>query len=59
MIDCKIFHTYQGTGVAVVTTSYRVFVINNIEDPRIRKMAEVPGEITWLCEVGLVCYIVC
>lgn len=45
IIDCKTFTTEQGTGVAVMTTAYRIFVVNNVEspDPRIRRLAEVPG----------------
>jgi len=46
IIDCKTFTTeHSTTGVAVMTTAFRIFVINNVEsaDPRIRRMAEIPG----------------
>jgi len=45
IVDCQTFTTEQGTGVAVMTTAFRIFVINNVEssDPRIRRMAEIPG----------------
>lgn len=43
VIDCKIFSSYQGTGIAVLTSTYRVFIINSVDDPRIRRLAEVPG----------------
>lgn len=42
-IECKIFNSYNGTGIAILTSTYRIFVINNVDDPRVRKMAEVPG----------------
>ncbi|KAG1669934.1 Vacuolar protein sorting-associated protein 16 [Nymphon striatum] len=43
ILDCKIFHHNQRTGIAVLTSSYRVFVVNNINEPKIRRMAEIPG----------------
>ncbi|XP_074657658.1 vacuolar protein sorting-associated protein 16 homolog [Tubulanus polymorphus] len=43
VIDCKFFNSYNGTGLAVITANYRIFVVNNIDDPRIRKMADIPG----------------
>ena len=44
VIDCKIFSSYQGTGIAVLTSTCRVFIINSVDDPRIRRLAEVPGK---------------
>ena len=43
MIECKIFSSYSGTGITCVTSTYRMFVINNVEDPRVRRLAEIPG----------------
>ena len=44
IIQCHIFNTFSGgTGVAVLTSSYRIFVVNNIDDPRLRRLAEVQG----------------
>ncbi|XP_071101576.1 vacuolar protein sorting-associated protein 16 homolog [Haliotis cracherodii] len=43
LLDCKIFNSFQGTGIAVMTTAFRIFLITNAEDPRVRKLAEVPG----------------
>ena len=40
----KIFNSYNGTGIAILTSAYRIFVVNNVDDPRIRRLAEVPGE---------------
>ena len=63
MIQVKIFNSYNGTGIAILTGTYRVFVVNNVEDPRNRRLAEVPGEyhkgpevldtaITWISDPG-------
>eukprot|EP00058_Branchiostoma_floridae_P013283 XP_002598771.1 hypothetical protein BRAFLDRAFT_212848 [Branchiostoma floridae] len=41
--DCRIFNSHQGTGLAVMTSSYRIFMVNNVDEPRIRRMADVPG----------------
>ena len=43
LIECKVFSSFNGTGIAVLTSTYRIFVINNVDDPRLRRMAEVPG----------------
>ncbi|XP_022100529.1 vacuolar protein sorting-associated protein 16 homolog [Acanthaster planci] len=43
VVECKIFQGYVGTGLAILTGSYRFFVINNIDEGHSRKMVEVPG----------------
>lgn len=43
VIDCEIFNSFQGTGIAVLTSTLRIFIINSVDDPRIRRLAEVPG----------------
>lgn len=43
LIDAKIFNTAQGTGVAVLTTSYSFFLVNSVKEPRVRRLPEVPG----------------
>ncbi|ESO96565.1 hypothetical protein LOTGIDRAFT_115951 [Lottia gigantea] len=42
ILDWKIFSSFQGTGIAVMTTSFRIYIVNNVDDPRVRKLAEVP-----------------
>ncbi|XP_033732936.1 vacuolar protein sorting-associated protein 16 homolog [Pecten maximus] len=43
VLDCEIFNSFQGTGIAVLTSTFRIFIINSVDDPRIRRLAEVPG----------------
>ncbi|XP_072019724.1 vacuolar protein sorting-associated protein 16 homolog [Amphiura filiformis] len=43
VLECKVFSSYSGTGLAVLTGGYRIFVVTNVEDPHSRKIAEVPG----------------
>lgn len=43
IVECKLFNSSTGTGIAVLTGSYRFFVLNNIKEPKIRRLAEVPG----------------
>lgn len=55
VIQCRIFITSSGTtGIAVLTSSYRVFMITSITEPRIRRMAEIPGQLlngsTLICQ---------
>lgn len=43
LLECKTFTGIHGTGIAVLTTTYRFFILNNINEPKIRRLAEVPG----------------
>nr|CAG4640641.1 EOG090X01BU [Eulimnadia texana] len=43
IIDAQTFESQGGTGLVVLTTNYRFFLVNNVKNPRIRKLAEVPG----------------
>lgn len=43
VIDAKIFTTFAGTGVAVITTNHRIFFINNSKDPKTKMMHELPS----------------
>lgn len=44
IIDCKIFTSFSSTtGIAVLTSAYRIFLVNNVEEPRIRRCAEIQG----------------
>ena len=43
IVDACSFASTSGTGLAVLTTHYRFFVVNNIKDPRIRKYPDIPG----------------
>ena len=44
-LSCQIFNSVNGTGIAMLSSTYRLFVVNNVDDPRIRRMAEVPGKL--------------
>ncbi|KAJ8898107.1 hypothetical protein PR048_003467 [Dryococelus australis] len=43
VIEAKIFTSAHGTGVVVLTSSYRFFLVNNVSDPKVRQLAEVAG----------------
>nr|XP_015927027.1 vacuolar protein sorting-associated protein 16 homolog [Parasteatoda tepidariorum] len=44
VLECRIFHSPKFyTGVAVLTGAYNIFLVNNIKDPRLRRMASIPG----------------
>ena len=45
--ECQVYNSYQGTGIAVLTTTYRLFVVNNIDDVRIRRLQVIPGMYTY------------
>lgn len=45
VIDAKIYATTQGTGVAVMTTHFRIFIVNNYKDPKVRLLPEIPSMI--------------
>lgn len=44
VIDARIFPTPQGTGVAVMTSAYRVFLVNNVCEPKSRQLADIPSK---------------
>jgi vacuolar protein sorting-associated protein 16 len=44
IIDAKIFPTSQGTGCAVMTTHFRIFIINSYKDPKVRQLPEIPSK---------------
>lgn len=45
VVDARLFVSPQNcTGVAVMTSSYNVFLVNNIEDPKTRQLSELPSK---------------
>jgi hypothetical protein len=44
VIEAKIFTSVNGTGVAVLTSSYRIFLVNSVKEPKVRRLAEVPSK---------------
>lgn len=43
IIDAKIYPTGQGTGLAIMTTNFRIFIVNNVKDPKVRLLPEMPS----------------
>ncbi|GIY07057.1 vacuolar protein sorting-associated protein 16 homolog [Caerostris extrusa] len=44
VLECRIFNSPKFyTGIAVLTGTFNIFLVNNIKEPRIRKMASVLG----------------
>lgn len=43
VIDARIFPSSYGTGVAVMTTNFRIFLINSIKEPKNRQLPEMPS----------------
>lgn len=43
IVDCKIFKSVFGTGLAILTTSLSFFLYNNIYELKIRRLAEIPN----------------
>ena len=49
MLECKFFHTLEGSaGFAVMTHNYQFFVVGDSDrgrdELRLKKMADLPGE---------------
>ncbi|XP_076239321.1 vacuolar protein sorting 16 isoform X2 [Calliopsis andreniformis] len=54
VIEAKIFTSYSGTGVAVLTSTNRIFLVNNVIEPKVRQISEIPrygGSIDCWCLV--------
>lgn len=43
VIDAKIYATSQGTGVAVMTSHFRIFFVNNYQEPKARFLPDIPS----------------
>lgn len=43
VIDAQVYYSLVGTGVCVLTGAYRLFFTNSIVEPKVRKVAEIPG----------------
>lgn len=44
VIDAKIFTSRQNTtGVAVMTSNYKIFLVNNVLEPKTRQLSKLPG----------------
>ncbi|XP_053678723.1 vacuolar protein sorting-associated protein 16 homolog [Anopheles nili] len=41
VIDAKIFTSASGTGVAVLTSNYKIYILNNIKDPKSRPLSDL------------------
>lgn len=43
VLEAKVFHSPYGTGIAIVTGSSRFTLATNIDDLKLRRLPEVPG----------------
>nr|CAG4643732.1 EOG090X01BU [Lepidurus arcticus] len=43
VLEAQVFNSASGTGIGVLTSAFRVFLVNNYKDPRIRRLADTPG----------------
>lgn len=48
VIDARIFPSSSGTGVSVMTTKFRIFLVNNIDEPKNRQLPEIPSKLEFL-----------
>lgn len=44
VVAAKVFVSYSGTGVAVLTSTNRIFLVNNIIEPKVRQISEIPSK---------------
>ncbi|XP_058063487.1 vacuolar protein sorting-associated protein 16 homolog [Anopheles bellator] len=51
VIDARIFTSASGTGVAVLTSNLKIYVLNNIKDPKYRPLSDLLN-----FSVGLTCW---
>ncbi|XP_049939915.1 vacuolar protein sorting-associated protein 16 homolog isoform X2 [Schistocerca serialis cubense] len=43
ILEARIFASESGTGVAVLTSSYRIFLVNSVLEPKVYRLPEIPG----------------
>lgn len=54
VIDAKFFTTSNSTGIAVLTSTNRIFLVNNVSEPKVRPITDMPrygGPIDCWCMV--------
>lgn len=45
VVDAQIFTSPQNfTGIAVMTANYKFFLVNNIQEPKMRQLSELPSK---------------
>lgn len=44
VVEAKFFVSYSGTGIAVLTSTNRIFLVNNIVEPKVRQISEIPSK---------------
>ncbi|XP_063994060.1 vacuolar protein sorting-associated protein 16 homolog [Diachasmimorpha longicaudata] len=42
VIDCRFFTTVSGTGIAVLTSTNVIYLVNNITEPKVRQLSDIP-----------------
>lgn len=47
IIGAKIFPSQTGTGVAVMTTKFRIFLVNSIDEIKVRQFPEISNPTCW------------
>lgn len=45
VIECQMFESYSGTGIAVLTSAFRFFLVNNVDEPKLWRAAEITGRL--------------
>ncbi|XKL65071.1 hypothetical protein PGB90_005157 [Kerria lacca] len=55
VIEARVFDSSVGTGICVLTGAYRLFLTNTIKDPKVRKLAEIPGVISLPDSWAVIC----
>ncbi|XP_029166053.1 vacuolar protein sorting-associated protein 16 homolog [Nylanderia fulva] len=54
VVDAKFFATSNSTGIAVLTSTNRIFLVNNVSEPKVRPITDMPrygGSIDCWCMV--------
>lgn len=44
VVDAKIFTTSNSTGIAVLTSTNRIFLVNNVSEPKVRPITDMPSK---------------
>lgn len=42
-MEAKFFPSMNGTGLAVLTSANRIFLVNNVVEPKVRKFTDIPS----------------
>ena len=43
VLEARIFHSKKSSGIAILTSNFKYLVVDNVKDPSIKRLVDIPG----------------